>query len=60
MEKECRIKDGSDGVKKRIQEEMKSSANTIHARINLDLHLISSSNITRYSDIHLSTQIRAV
>jgi hypothetical protein len=26
----------------------------------LDLHLISSSNITRYSDIHLSTQIRAV
>jgi hypothetical protein len=47
MEKEYRIKNGSGGVKKRIHEGMKSSANTIHARINLDLHLISSSDLMR-------------
>jgi hypothetical protein len=51
MEKEYRIKKGSDEVQKQINEGRKSIANTIPARIHLDLHLISFSDKMRYSDI---------
>ena len=51
MEKEYRIKKGSDGVKERITEGRKSSAYTVPARIPLDLHLISFGDIMRYFDI---------
>ena len=51
MEKEYRIKKGKDGVQERINEGRKSSANTVPARIQLDLHLISFSDKMRYFDI---------
>lgn len=57
VEKEYRIKKGSDEVQKRINEGRESSANTVRARIPFDLHLISFRDIMRYSDILKQTDI---